>query len=73
MVEKFDSAIFVIGGPCRIYQALNYKAENLFTHYLDSIRQPEKPTLITTKNLTQVEEEVHISDQEGEEDPDHHE
>lgn len=31
MVEKLDSAIFVIGGPNKVYEALNSKAENFFS------------------------------------------
>jgi hypothetical protein len=37
MVEKLDTAIFVIGGPNKVYEALNPKAEKLFNNYLQGI------------------------------------
>lgn len=33
MIEKLDSAIFVIGGPNNVFEALNTKAEILFASY----------------------------------------
>lgn len=36
MVEKLDSAIFVIGGPNKVYEPLNSKAENFFASHIEA-------------------------------------
>lgn len=58
IVEKLDSAIFVVGGPNRVSTPLNTKAENFFAEFLEDASQDSRQEEL----LEEIFEKIIISD-----------